>query len=104
MSGPSDTPDRALKRPAPGPPASAELVVMRRVGDAVEPAALASQPGFDPADVAGRPVAVSRRGGRVAMQWSPAPTVVLAVHGGTRLSEAEVRQVAEGITYDPSRR
>lgn len=89
--------------PAPGPPASAELVVMRRVGDAVDPAALASQPGFDPADVAGRPGAVSRRGGRVAMQWSPAPTVVLAVHGGTRLSEAEVRQVAEGVSYDPTR-
>ncbi len=85
-----------------GPPASAELVVLRRVGDAVDPAVLASQPGFDPADVLGRPAGVSRRGGRVAMQWSPAPTVVLAVHGGTRLSEAEVRQIAEGITYDPA--
>lgn len=36
------------------------------------------------------------------MQWAPAPTVVLAVHGGTRLSEAEVRQIAQGITYDPA--
>ena len=88
--------------PALGPPASAELVVLRRVGDAVGPPMLASQPGFDPADIGGRPAAVSRRGGRVALQWSPAPTVVLAVHGGTCLSEAEVRQIAEGITYDPS--
>ncbi len=93
---------RTLEYARPGDPVSAYLRVTRLVGAPVDIARLGSRPGFDPSELAGHRGVISRLGGRVSLQWVPAPTVVLAVHGGIRLSEAEVRRIAQGAVYDPA--